>query len=814
MLKSLSLNSNFETRKNINIGDLEKNQNSTSLKPVFTGKDSLQISSSAKLSLPSIYSKGKHVSLVSFSGKSEKTEQGKGVFIHMANLPPSSSNSPIGELVGKQTDEYIDFLVKSKQNLWAINPLTPFGKDLCPYNASSRFERSPYYINQERFFDKDYQLLKESDRAFFDEHKYQRKEGTTDNFTLEDCQSHKDPIFKRAYVNFIKAGENHPLRPEFNSYIKEEGPKWLDNNAVYTAIQSYIDRGLNSKIMEKSGDNLENRIEKKLNEHPDNWTSWREGFKTLPENPKYKNAKTLDEKLNVLNEVIKKEGGRDLGVEDVKKAKQFQFNQFLFDHQFKELKGKLDNKGIRMLVDLAYAVSPAGSDVWANKNIVMLNEENQPAVMTGCMPEPAYPLTQMWGQAVWNYESEDFWKYSENVMSKTLDETGAVRLDHFGGLINRGAIPTKLNGADIKETLIKAYEGGNDFLKNNLMDMLNTPDSVIQEKIGEKIDTQNLSSEKLSETLDKIFDSDKDYKTAEITKKKEDGGTYGLQSFWKNEWLEDVFHKPNLHTGEKNLIDTYLRVAAQKGLDLNNVFVLEDLGGVGTTKLFQQEFLPVKFAPEMKNLKNVKLSEEAVEKLNGSKGNKYQDMFSFFRSPVIYGMGDPSNSNIHNPYGFANNDNANGYFPKTTTAITSNHDSESFLENIKANMKFSSQNFEGFLSKLINKDDPNKPARKVMQDVMEKYFYNPQIGFKNVVISLNDAIGVMRRPNIPGSTNEGKDVNKAAKFEGYDMETPKSGNIWLWGFTFNPGFLTKPKTESGYQERAEEFINMQNRIDN
>lgn len=881
---NLNLNS---IRKDNNIIFLNSQTNLNCPNLSFTGKDVLQISQNPTLKIPSIYSKGKHVEVVSFGLNSEKTQQGRGIFIHMSNLPPSSPNSPIGELVGEQTDQFINFLAKSKQNIWSINPLTPFGEDLSPYNASSRFERSPYYINQQRFFDSDYQLLGQNDKAFFDQHKYERKDNNSfnpDEFTLDDCKKHKDPVFKRAYENFKAAGDNHVLRPEFNAYINEEGAKWLNSAAVFATIQGYLIKNAQEtkysyinydksiakldkacRTKDKSGKETFNeekfearkkvidRIYEKNNpyykERHDDWTTWRKELITLPENKTYENANTLEEKLDVLNKILPDD--KKLRSEDRQTAEQFRFDQFLFDHQFKELKVKLDNNNIRMLVDLAYAVSPAGSDVWANKEIVMLDKkDHSPAVMTGCMPEGAYPWTQMWGQAVWNYESNAFWKYSEDVMNKTLGETGALRLDHFGGLINRGAIPTKLKGDDIVDTLVDAYTSGkNNYLKSDLVKMFENPSDQINEKMGGSFDVKNATPDSVKQVLTKIFKPDEEYKTQEITKKREEGGKYGLISFWKDEWLEDVYSKRNKLTGENNLIDTYLRIAAEKGLNLKNTFVLEDLGGVGTTKLFQETFLPAKYSPKTDGLKLTTVAQGCI---NEAKGTSYQELFSFFRTPITYGIGDPHDGNIHNPYGFARDKNDKGFYPKTTTVVTCNHDMETFLQTIKrlledktrtkkykqkpSRRRNETDHFRKLMKKydikapvLVNGRVSNDDARKTMQDVIEKYFYNDKIGFKNVIISFNDAIGVMRRPNCPGNENKGKIPANCDKFFGYDLAPPElfpykydkdpreamkkaQSKTWLWGFTFKPNFLTTTKEQGGYKERADEFISMQERI--
>ena len=60
-------------------------------------------------------------------------------------------------------------------------------------------------------------------------------------------------------------------------------------------------------------------------------------------------------------------------------------------------------------------MSPIGVDTWGRKNIFLLDDNYKPTKVSGCPPEGAYHYTQVWGHALYNYDSPDFWKYQEEI---------------------------------------------------------------------------------------------------------------------------------------------------------------------------------------------------------------------------------------------------------------------------------------------------------------------------------------------------------------------------------------------------------------
>lgn len=202
----------------------------------------------------------------------------------------------------------------------------------------------------------------------------------------------------------------------------------------------------------------------------------------------------------------------------------YKFEQFLYDKQFNEMVDQLNGKGIHLTMDLPIGVSATGVDTWGKKNIFHLDENFRPTKVSGCPPEDAYPYTQVWNHALYNYDEPAFWDYQEAAIKQLL-KTSDLRLDHFVGYINRAAIPTSFTKAD-----------------------------------------------------GKILRGD------DIFKPTSQGGM-GV-GFWQPEWVEDIYNKKN-PKGE-NIIELFIRAAKEVGKKPEDTYILEDFGPLAQTELYKE----------------------------------------------------------------------------------------------------------------------------------------------------------------------------------------------------------------------------------
>ena len=63
------------------------------------------------------------------------------------------------------------------------------------------------------------------------------------------------------------------------------------------------------------------------------------------------------------------------------------FAQFLLCRQGERLKQHAQAKGVRLIGDLPFFVSPDSSDVWANPELFLLDEHRRPRVVAGVPPD-------------------------------------------------------------------------------------------------------------------------------------------------------------------------------------------------------------------------------------------------------------------------------------------------------------------------------------------------------------------------------------------------------------------------------------------
>jgi 4-alpha-glucanotransferase len=86
-----------------------------------------------------------------------------------------------------------------------------------------------------------------------------------------------------------------------------------------------------------------------------------------------------------------------------------------------------------MIGDLPFFVSPDSSDVWANPQMFVLDEECRPRVVAGVPPDYFSAQGQLWGNPVYDWEAarQTGYRWYLNRLRALLAHVDIVRLDHF-----------------------------------------------------------------------------------------------------------------------------------------------------------------------------------------------------------------------------------------------------------------------------------------------------------------------------------------------------------------------------------------------
>jgi 4-alpha-glucanotransferase len=290
-------------------------------------------------------------------------------------LHPTALPGPygIGDL-GETTYQWVDSLVRSGQTWWQILPLGPTGYGDSPYQAFSAFAGNLYLISPDTLVQEG--LLQPGD--------VEGQDFPADCVDYGAAIQFKLDLLARAWENF-RGGSATGLEAVFAEFCDREA-SWLDDFALFMALKAAHDG--------------------------DCWQSW--------------------ERDLVLRKPAALERARRKLDSDVGMQK---FGQFLFFRQWLAVKDYANAKGVRLIGDVPIFVSGDSSDVWANPQLFLLDEQRRPRVVAGVPPDYFSATGQLWGNPLYDWEAarRDGYAWWVARLRATLKQVDLIRLDHFRG---------------------------------------------------------------------------------------------------------------------------------------------------------------------------------------------------------------------------------------------------------------------------------------------------------------------------------------------------------------------------------------------
>lgn len=306
-------------------------------------------------------------------------------------LHPSSLPGPfgIGDL-GPTAYRWVEALARARQKWWQILPLGPTGYGDSPYQAFSAFAGNPYLLSPE-FLVRD-GLLADSDLAGT-----QFPPGRIDYGPVIDF---KLRLVRRAWENF-KSGAAQGLRGAFDEF-KLMQASWLDDYALF--------RGLKDAHGGAS------------------WLEWERPL-MVRDPAAVGNARV----------VVSDQFGM------------YQFGQFLFFRQWRDIKKYANDHGIRLIGDAPIFVSSDSADVWANPELFLLDDHRRPRFVAGVPPDYFSQTGQLWGNPLYDWAALKKTDYAWWVarIRATLEQVDFIRLDHFRGFESYWEIPAGMPTAQV-----------------------------------------------------------------------------------------------------------------------------------------------------------------------------------------------------------------------------------------------------------------------------------------------------------------------------------------------------------------------------
>lgn len=254
-------------------------------------------------------------------------------------LPVSSIPSAYGiGSFSKEAYEFVDFLEKAGQSYWQILPLGPTGYGDSPYQSFSTFAGNPYYIDFEELIE----------------------EGLLTKEQCEECdwggsEAYVDyeKIYKSRFRVLKEAFDNSRLEDneDFQAFVAENA-FWLSDYSLYMAVKdSYKGKS---------------------------WSEWDGDIRLRKPEAIEKYAEKLKEEILF-----------------------YEFQQYLFDTQWRKLKKYANDKGVKIIGDIPIYVALDSADTWANPELFQLDENRRPTGVAGCPPDAFSATGQLWGNPLY-----------------------------------------------------------------------------------------------------------------------------------------------------------------------------------------------------------------------------------------------------------------------------------------------------------------------------------------------------------------------------------------------------------------------------
>ncbi len=307
--------------------------------------------------------------------------------------------------LGRCARSFVNFLAAAGQRWWQTLPTNPIDSSGSPYLSSSAFAGEPLYLDLEEFRDEG--LLDADDLAdawLLPTHikrgdsSVPLRDARSEEIIYRNARARRSRCWKKAFERYARGEGGERYRREEERF-REENAYWLDDYAVFqTAVDVFSPN------------------------RPESFKSWPDP-------------------------ILKREPSavKEFSREHEDELAYRRFLQLAFDVQWKELRAYCAERNIRLFGDAPIYVAPASADVWARRELFMV-DERLGVVREGGAPADVFnPKGQPWGSPVyrWPRHVDERFRWHVNRMKKMLERFDLVRIDHFIGFYNYFSFPRK-----------------------------------------------------------------------------------------------------------------------------------------------------------------------------------------------------------------------------------------------------------------------------------------------------------------------------------------------------------------------------------
>ncbi|MBV8335836.1 MAG: 4-alpha-glucanotransferase [Alphaproteobacteria bacterium] len=290
--------------------------------------------------------------------------------------------------VGPAALAWVDRLREAGQGWWQALPLGPTGYGNSPYQALSSFAGNELLISPDGLIEDG--LLRASDcevRSF-----------AASRIDYGAVIPLKRRMLETAWSNF-RAEKNHQLQAAYEQFC-DAHRHWLEDYALFRALKARYD---NIYYLQWPAE-LIRRVPAAL-------------------------ARARQELASRIDQV--------------------RFAQFLLFRQAERLKDYAHARDLRLIGDLPFFVSPDSSDVWANPELFLLDEQHRPRFVAGVPPDYFSATGQLWGNPVYDWKAlrATAYRWCVDRLRALLHWVDAVRLDHFRAFAAAWHVPARASTA-------------------------------------------------------------------------------------------------------------------------------------------------------------------------------------------------------------------------------------------------------------------------------------------------------------------------------------------------------------------------------
>jgi 4-alpha-glucanotransferase len=304
-----------------------------------------------------------------------------GVSLHFTSLPGPFG---IGEL-GQFARAFIDTMRRMRLNVWQFLPIGPTAYGDSPYQPLSTFAGNELLIDIAEL--RDLGLLTADEVA-------ELRTLPADFVDYGALIPVKNRLLQLATRRFHSVA-SAAMKQEFDGFIARNNDAWLHDYAVFRILKSRHDL------------------------KP--WHEWE---------PKFANRDAA-----ALQQIEASEAESIVAIKVM---------QFMFFRQWFALRDYAHKNGVKLFGDMPIYIALDSADAWANRDILLVDENSQPQSVAGVPPDYFSEDGQLWGNPLydWDKHAANGYEWWIDRLRATAELADFVRIDHFRGFESYWAVPS------------------------------------------------------------------------------------------------------------------------------------------------------------------------------------------------------------------------------------------------------------------------------------------------------------------------------------------------------------------------------------